>query len=65
MVDLKLEYRKEESYGVIVLDPESEAEYYALKHWLGHAENCGLPSHMIELRTPAWIKSEEEGGQNE
>jgi len=52
-----LKYKEEESYGVLTLDPSTEAEYYALRHWLDHARNCGLPMHMIELKKPSWLKN--------
>jgi hypothetical protein len=52
----KLEYRDGEEYGLMVFEPESEVEYLALIHWLNHATNCGLPSHMIILEKPSRIK---------
>jgi len=57
-MNVELRYKKEESYGILEIDPCSESEYYALSHWLNHAIGCGLSSHMIKIKVPSWLIKE-------
>ena len=58
-MESKLIYKKEGQYGVIEIVPETEAEYYAVKHWLEHARHCGLPNHMLNLKLPTRVLTED------
>ena len=53
---LKLDKKDVTHTGVLDIDPDTDEEYLALKHWVDYAVKCGLPSRLINLQVPLWYR---------